>query len=169
MRSSDIDFSAVTALQCAVLSDGFEINEMRIWSLHPSYLDAKGLVALWRETLLAQKVLLGETVGYRNHPQLIRFKDCGNPVGAIATYLRVVAEEASSRGYRFDMSKICRKRFRGSVQVTSGQVQYELAHLLRKLKLRDKQRYLACAGQTSIAVHPLFAVTDGDVEPWEAI
>jgi len=30
---------------------------MRLWSLHPRYLDAKGLVALWREGLLAQKVL----------------------------------------------------------------------------------------------------------------
>jgi hypothetical protein len=29
----------------------------RIWSLHPKYLDARGLVALWREGLLAQAVL----------------------------------------------------------------------------------------------------------------
>lgn len=42
----------------------WKVKDMRIWSLHPSYLDAKGLVALWRETLLAQKVLLGATVGY---------------------------------------------------------------------------------------------------------
>lgn len=32
---------------------------MRLWSLHPSYLDAVGLVALWREGLLARKVLQG--------------------------------------------------------------------------------------------------------------
>jgi hypothetical protein len=30
---------------------------MRIWSLHPKYLDSKGLVALWRESLLAKNVL----------------------------------------------------------------------------------------------------------------
>ncbi|HEU5178767.1 MAG TPA: pyrimidine dimer DNA glycosylase/endonuclease V, partial [Burkholderiales bacterium] len=32
---------------------------MRLWSLHPKYLDARGLVALWREALLAQAVLRG--------------------------------------------------------------------------------------------------------------
>jgi hypothetical protein len=32
---------------------------MRLWSLHPRYLDAKGLQAVWREGLLAKKVLQG--------------------------------------------------------------------------------------------------------------
>ena len=41
---------------------------MKLWSIHPKYLDAKGLVALWREALLAQKVLDGKTEGYKNHP-----------------------------------------------------------------------------------------------------
>ncbi|WP_338140756.1 pyrimidine dimer DNA glycosylase/endonuclease V [Candidatus Nitrotoga sp. 1052] len=27
---------------------------MRLWTLHPCYLDSRGLVALWREALLAQ-------------------------------------------------------------------------------------------------------------------
>lgn len=37
---------------------------MRLWSIHPRYLDTKGLVALWRETLLlAQAVLFGNTKG----------------------------------------------------------------------------------------------------------
>jgi len=43
---------------------------MRIWSLHPKYLDSKGMVALWREALLAKQVLLNKTKGYKNHPQL---------------------------------------------------------------------------------------------------
>ena len=59
---------------------------MRLWSLHPKYLDARGLVALWREALLAQAVLRGETRGYRHHPQLARFDD----VGAIAQYLSLI-------------------------------------------------------------------------------
>ena len=37
---------------------------MRLWSLHPRCLDAKGLVALWREGLLAQEVLRGKTRDY---------------------------------------------------------------------------------------------------------
>ena len=32
---------------------------MRLWSLSPRYLDVKGLVAVWREGLLADAVLLG--------------------------------------------------------------------------------------------------------------
>ena len=43
---------------------------MRLWSIHPRYLDSMGLVALWREALLAQAVLRGETKGYKFHPQL---------------------------------------------------------------------------------------------------
>jgi len=84
---------------------------MRIWSLHPKYLDAKGLVALWRETILAQKVLEGKTKGYKNHPQLNRFKNTDNPVGAIAVYLKYVAEEADKRGYNFDSNKISNRNY----------------------------------------------------------
>ncbi len=47
---------------------------MRLWSLHPKYLDRQGLLAVWREGLLAQKVLQGKTKGYKNHPQLKRFQ-----------------------------------------------------------------------------------------------
>jgi len=47
---------------------------MRLWSLHPAYLDARGLGALWREGLLAQAVLRGKTRGYRSHPQLERWR-----------------------------------------------------------------------------------------------
>lgn len=140
---------------------------MRIWSLHPSYLDSKGLVALWRETLLAQKVLLGETIGYRNHPQLNRFKESNNAIGAIATYLRLIAEEASTRNYSFNKVKICNKYYRGKIEVTSGQVQYEFSHLLDKLKKRDEERYNLHKGVTKIVVHPMFVVVKGDIEPWE--
>ena len=70
---------------------------MRLWSLHPKLLDRMGLLALWREGLLAQKVLLGQTAGYRFHPQLKRFQANKNPVGAISTYLWGVVDEARER------------------------------------------------------------------------
>jgi hypothetical protein len=142
---------------------------MRIWSLHPQYLDAKGLVALWRETLLAQKVLLGATKGYRNHPQLTRFKKHPDPLAAIGAYLFEVQCEAERRGYRFDASKIVRLDTTTKITVTDGQVAYEVAHLLGKLKVRDKTAYekLACLGQPSI--HPLFTVVNGEVEDWEVV
>ena len=142
---------------------------MRLWSLHPEYLDAKGLVALWRETLLAQNVLLGNTIGYKNHPQLIRFKETRNPQGAIATYLRHIADEADKRGYNFNRDKIINRRFTGSITVTSGQINYELQHLLGKLKVRDPQRYKQYRNVKKIKLHPLFKKVRGKIADWEII
>ncbi len=142
---------------------------MRLWSIHPSYLDSKGLVALWREALLAQKVLAGKTAGYKNHPQLVRFKSTSNPVGAIARYLRAVAEEAKRRGYNFDKSKIQNKRINRSITVTSGQVDHEFEHLLNKLKTRDSALYKNIRSSKRIRLHPLFSKVRGDIENWEAV
>ena len=140
---------------------------MRLWSIHPSYLDARGLVALWREGLLAQQVLLGNTRGYKNHPQLLRFRQARNPVGAIASYLEAVVTEADARGYRFDAGRITRRRYRGKMTVTRGQANYEFRHLLKKLKTRDPQRYQRIRMVNRIRPHPLFRKIAGDIEPWE--
>ena len=142
---------------------------MRLWSIHPCYLDSKGLVALWREALLAQNVLAGKTIGYKNHPQLVRFKNTSNPVGAIACYLRAVAEEAKSRGYNFDKSKIQNKRLNSNIIVTSGQVDYEFKHLLNKLKTRNPSLYKSVRGSKRIRLHPLFTKVRGDIERWEVV
>src|SRR5512144_979866 len=106
---------------------------MRLWSLHPRYLDPKGLVALWREGLLAQAVLRGRTRGYRHHPQLARFLASPSPRRHIAAYLRQVHAEASRRGYRFDAAKIGRGGRVAPLPVTRGQLDYEWRHLARKL------------------------------------
>lgn len=143
---------------------------MRIWSLHPRYLDPKGLVALWRETLLAQKVLRGETKGYRQHPQLQRFLMQEVPLASIADYLRVVHQEATRRGYRFDLRKINRKQ--GEVEpipVHAGQLHYEWQHLLAKLKARCPDWYQRYHDFKTPAVHPLFRIVPGDIEPWERV
>lgn len=142
---------------------------MRLWSIHPGYLDAKGLVALWREGLLAQKVLQGKTKGYRYHPQLTRFKQTANPVGAIAGYLKYVADEADHRGYKFDRSKIVDEEFKGKLSVTSGQLAYEFRHLLGKLKERLPELYEQLKEVKRINAHPLFNEVRGDVEEWEVI
>lgn len=142
---------------------------MRLWSIHPCYLDAKGLVALWREALLAQNVLLGNTVGYRNHPQLIRFKATRNPPGAIASYLRGVEKEAKARNYNFDGTKINAGRTNQPLPVTSGQVEYEIAHLKKKLEIRDTEKLKSLESASEIALHPLFEVVSGDIEAWEIL
>lgn len=110
---------------------------------------------------------MAQRLDIRNHPQLNRFKESGNPIGAIATYLRFVAEEAIVRKYNFNIEKICNKNYRNKIEVTSGQVQYEFLHLLSKLKDRDKERYKLHVGKTKIAIHPMFVVVKGGVEPWE--
>ena len=140
---------------------------MRIWSLHPKYLDAKGLVALWRETLLAKHVLEGRTKGYRNHPQLTRFKKAEEPVELINQYLSIVLEEAESRGYNFDRSKIDWNFSCDSLTVTEGQLQYEWQHLLRKLETRDPSRFQNLHDNRVIQTHPVFAQIKGEVEDWE--
>jgi hypothetical protein len=142
---------------------------MRLWSLHPGYLDAKGLVALWREALLAQKVLGGGTKGYRDHPQLDRFWQLRNPSAAIALYLQAIHEESVRRGYRFDGSKIGRRARMKAIPVTSGQLAHELKHLKAKLKSRDTAAYARLAGISEPRVHPLFEVVSGAVEEWENV
>lgn len=142
---------------------------MRIWSFHPRYLDTKGLVALWRETLLAQNVLAGNTKGYKNHPQLKRFKAASDPLGAIASYLQIVAQEATYRGYNFDTFKIKGNPCDVKINLTNGQLVFEREHLLKKLALRDKERYEKLRNIEKFEPHPLFKIIQGEIEPWEVI
>lgn len=141
---------------------------MRLWSLHPKHLDRRGLVALWREALLAQAVLRGETLGYRNHPQLERFRAAADPLAAIARYLQAVHAEASARGYAFDARKIGPGEQPVRLTVTAGQIDYEWAHLMEKLRERSPEAYRSSAARTP-QPHPLFDVSPGPVEPWERV
>lgn len=140
---------------------------MRLWTLHPQYLDAKGLVALWREALLAQKVLRGQTRGYRRHPQLIRFAATANPPAAIATFLKTIHSEAVKRGYKFNAAKIGRAKFRRKIKETRGQLLYEWRHLKKKLKRRDPKWLRALTSVAMPAPHPLFKIVPGKVRDWE--
>lgn len=139
---------------------------MRLWSLHPKYLDPAGLVALWREALLAQAVLAGKTRGYTAHPQLNRFRETNAPRGAIATYLHEIAFEAARRGYGFDRTKIGR-RATVSLTVTTGQLRYEWAHLKSKLRRRNPEAYRAIARIRVPDAHPSFVVIEGPIAEWE--
>jgi hypothetical protein len=142
---------------------------MRIWSLHPKYLDTKGLVAVWRETLLAKHVLEGNTKGYLNHPQLTRFKKSEQPLNAIHFYLSTIYEEALRRQYNFDRSKFNYIAEPLHLTVTKGQLDFELNHLLIKLETRDIQRCAEIKKSKAIITHPLFIVTEGEIEEWEIV
>lgn len=144
-----------------------QCRAMRIWSLHPRYLDPQGLVALWRETLLAQAVLHGATKGYTNHPQLLRFKAHAQPMDAIGSYLHAVQHQATERGYQFDGSKILGGRHAAPLTVTRGQLAYEWQHLLAKLQLRSPVLYTQWQTVAQPELHPLFTLVEGDVADWE--
>ena len=167
---------------------------MRIWSLHPSLLDRRALVACWRETLLAQKVLRGLTRGYTNHPQLIRFRAHPQPLEAVTAYLSGLADEADARGYSFNRALIgagedgSGEEGAGEnsadraenphtsvarIPVPLGQLEYELAFLQHKVAGRDPEwehqlsERLAARGELAACAHPLFEVVPGAIEPWE--
>lgn len=140
---------------------------MRIWTLHPKYLDPQGLVALWREALLARAVLRGETRGYRHHPQLLRFQSLASPKSAINAYLGSVLTEAESRGYAFNRRKVGPVRQQMRIESTAGQLAYEWRHLMRKLRTRNPLLQRKWRTVASPDPHPLFIIKRGAIEAWE--
>ena len=140
---------------------------MRLWTLHPRYLDAKGLVAAWREALLAQKVLAGKTKGYRHHPQLARFQAQADPLAAIASFLAGLADEAQARGDRFNVRKSSRRRHKARIAETRGQLRYEWGHLQAKLRVRAPEQGRAQRKLKRPHPHPLFRLISGGVRDWE--
>lgn len=142
---------------------------MRLWTLHPRYLDRQGLTAAWREGLLAQKVLQGGTRGYRNHPQLQRFRAAPDPAVAIGAYLLEVAQEATERGYRFDRSRIVCIAPCAPLPASAGQLDYEWRHLLAKLACRSPQVHARWSQVQTPQPHPLFRIEPGPVAQWERV
>jgi pyrimidine dimer DNA glycosylase len=140
---------------------------MRLWTIHPRYLDARGLVALWREALLAKAVLRRETRGYRRHPQLARFRAHPAPRSAINAYLAAVYAEAVARGYDFDRSKVGPLRRVSRIAATSGQVDHEWRHLMRKLSVRNHALHRRWSKARRAECHPLFRRVRGPVAAWE--
>ena len=137
--------------------------------MHPKYLDSKGLVALWRETLLAKHVLEGKTKGYKNHPQLTRFKLVENPLDAINYYLRIIHEESVAREFQFDEKKFRSNAAAKKMKVTAGQMDNEFEHLKKKLAVRDEQKLKELLLVKEIEAHPLFEIIPGGIENWEIV
>lgn len=148
---------------------------MRLWTLHPRYLDRQGLLAVWREGLLAQCVLKRwmadpeKPTGYRNHPQLDRFKATVAPEIAISLYLAEILAESQRRSYRFNGSKIDVHQEQIVIPVTTGQIEYERKHLINKLLTRDRQAAHRLQSELKPMLHPMFNALPGDVESWEIV
>jgi hypothetical protein len=143
---------------------------MRLWTVHPKFLDAKGLVALWREGLLAKAVLEGKTKGYREHPQLKRFREHDQPFESLCEYLRHVLMESLNRGYHFNATKLPFQVFAvGPIEESQGQLQYEWQHLLKKLAIRKPDLFEQLSGLKQPQAHPLFAIVPGGIKSWEKV
>lgn len=151
----------------ALLPSTTTVKRMRLWSIHPRYLDPAGLVSQWREALLAREVLRGKTRGYRHHPQLLRFRGCAAPLSAINSYLAGVHADALVRGYRFDASKLGRSPTAQRIDVTTGQLDYEWDWLLQKLARRNPPLYELHRLLPSPPAHPLFSIVVGPIADWE--
>lgn len=137
---------------------------MRLWSIHPDLLDRAALVAGWREGLLAQKVLRGLTTGYRNHPQLDRFRALPDPVAGVATWLHGLADAADARGYRFDRTRVILPPGPERLPLTEGQLALEWAHLRAKVTERDPDWLDRLVTPRP---HPMFDLAPGPVAVWE--
>lgn len=148
---------------------------MRLWSLHPSYLDNDGLIACWRHGLMAREAL-GVPAGAQDHPQLRRFRRHARPLAAVEAYLEGIAAEADSRGLAFQGAGTARPapspgtRAGGAparIPVTDGQVRFEWDHLLAELAVRSPALAVRWGAGTQPILHPLFTLVTGDVEDWE--
>lgn len=143
---------------------------MLVWSIHPSYLEVKNFVALWSESLLAQNVLLGNTKGWVNHPQLIRFRKHEFPLQAIANYLHDVCDEAENRGYNFKLEKIQLPWQKiDKLQITMAGIEHEWQYFLKKMKLRNLKYFNKWKNNIEIKTHPAFKIIEGKIKDWEYI
>lgn len=144
---------------------------MRLWSVRFDYLDNIGLIALWREALLAKSVLELKTKGYKNHPQLIRFKNFKYPLKAINTYLFYIFKESEIRNFNFDLAKIEYSAIDLSIKIpiTQGQLNYELNLIKFKLKKRTPKYYEKIKDIRIAQPNDLFYATQGEIEIWEKV
>ena len=142
---------------------------MRLWSVHPRYLDRQALIACWRESLLAQSVLVTPGRGYSRHPQLERFTVHDAPITAMAHYLAGYLAEAEVRGYHFNSEKIVGDPMAPvtPIPLAKGQLAYEWRHLGAKLAARSPEVARRWDAVTLPEAHPLFTLHDGPVASWE--
>jgi len=148
---------------------------MRLWSIHPKYLDPKRLTAQWREALLCRAVLEGKTKGYKQHPQFLRIKHHTQPHYFVNRYLLEIWEESKKRGYDFDKSKLMENLHEKYqcpfelLEVTEGQLEYEFFHLQNKLDEFDAQRVLneQMFADEGILNNEIFAIIPGPIMEFE--
>lgn len=130
---------------------------MSLWSVHPRYLDNKGLISAWNRGLQLQKQLSTEPARNTGNSQLIMFSRQEKPLHAIGSYLSFIASEGCRRGYKFTHEKILYPNFDEELlPIDSEQLRSENQMLQNRLKTRDKNRYQQLSSQSWPETHPLF-------------
>jgi len=80
---------------------------MKIYLMHPSYLDSKRLVETWRSSVLIKNVLIGK--GGKNlfyNKYVCLFSRSHYPINFIIRYMIDVKAEADKRDFKFDSGLI---------------------------------------------------------------
>jgi hypothetical protein len=156
---------------------------VRLWSIHPEYLDRMGLLGLWREALLAQQVLHGETENYKNHSHMQRFYALPkeDAMQYMSDYLFFVWQEGKLRGYKLNVNHIKDPRNGGSLSgsprklftVSSGQLALEYQILCMRTRNRDHKHFLGLEDKYPShrmwvpKPNPVFTLIHGRKEEWE--
>lgn len=156
---------------------------MRLWSIHPEYLDRAGLLGLWREALLAQQVLHGLSEGYKNHSHMQRFYALPkeDAMQHMSDYLFYIWQEGKLRGYKLNVNNIKDPRNDEPhimvvpdtlFTVTSGQLALEYQILRMKVKERDPRHFERLQNFPTHKMwvpkpNPVFTLIHGKKEFWE--
>lgn len=153
---------------------------MRLWTIHPKYLDGKRLTSQWKEGIQMMHIWkeIGENpepakrLGYVSHPQVRRLSnllvaDSGLISLLLHQHLTAVHEESVQRSYSFnkklidDLAPDCKNA--PKVYVTMGQVAYEFALMATK----NNEWSQKVAIDPYMLCNPIFQVVSGSIESWE--
>lgn len=146
---------------------------MRLWSFHPKYLNRQYLGAVWHEGITkAQTGLQGGR--YKNHSQLQRFRVAKDPLALLALYLSSIWQESVNRGFSYNWHLVKRDipsiLYFTKIPVTTGQLDYEWRHYLKKIRKNDFEWYYNKLNEVWLPdPHPVFYVVKGDIEDWERV
>lgn len=150
---------------------------MRLWSLHPSYLDKQALQVCWADALQALEYYKQERAymkGITNdlspyfYPCLDRFRMTGSPIAHITNYLHGLCDESERRNTPFGRAKLPEFTPGLRLKVTDGQIAREEKLLLLQLNRRKQtQLWMDLFVAEYVQPHPLFEIVSGPVEPWE--
>ena len=84
--------------------------------------------------------------------------------------MRLVLIESEKRGYHFDKTKLPVQCIPVDfIMESQGQLDYEWQHLLKKLRVRNPDRFRSVSNVKSPDPNPIFRIVPGGISSWESI